>query len=52
MDHFQVKVGKVDKPVGLLMIESLWGVAVGEILVISGDLNGKQGSMEAMSPGF
>ena len=39
MNHFQVKVSKVDKPTGLLMIESLWGAEVGEVFVVSKDLN-------------
>ena len=52
MDHFQIKVGKVNKPLGLSMIEGLGRVEVGKVFMVSKDLHGKWGSMEVVSPGF
>ena len=40
MNHFQVEVGKVNKPSGLSMVESLGGMEISEVLVVSGDLTG------------
>ena len=39
MDHFKIEVCKVDEPSGLLAVESLWGMEVGEVLVIREDLD-------------
>ena len=52
MDYFQVEVGEVDKPSGLLTVEGLRGAEVGKVFVVSKDLNGKKGSVEVVSPGF
>ena len=52
MDHFQVEIGEITKPMGLPMIEGLRGAEVGQILVISTNLYGKRGSMEVVPPGF
>ena len=38
MDHFQIEVSEVDEPVGLLMIEGLGGMEVGEVFMVSEDL--------------
>ena len=52
MDHFQVEVGKVDKPSGLLTIEGLGGTEVGEVFVVGKDLYREWGSLEVVTPGF
>ena len=52
MDHLQVEVGKVDEPLGLTTVKGLGGTEVGEVLMVSEDLNGKWGSMEVVLPGF
>ena len=52
MDHFQVKVGKVDEPLGLSTIKGLGETEVGEVLVVGEDLYREQGSVEVVSPGF
>ena len=52
MDHFQIKVSKVDEPAGLLMIEGLGGVEVGEIFMVSEDLYRERGPVEVVPPGF
>ena len=50
MNHFQVKVGKVDKPLGLSAVEGLWGVEIGEVFVVGKDLNREWRSMEVVLP--
>ena len=52
MNHFQVEVGEVNEPTGLSPVEVLGGTEVGEILMVSEDLDGKRGSMKVVSPGF
>ena len=52
MNYFQVDVGQVDKPVGLLMIKGLGGAEIGEVFVVGEDLYGEQGSVEVVLPGF
>ena len=46
MDHFQVEVGEVNKPLGLLMIESLGRTEVGNVFVVGKDLHGMDDSKE------
>ena len=48
MDHFQVEVGKVDEPSGLLLVEVLGGTEVSEVFVVSEDLDWERGSMEVL----
>ena len=50
MDHFQVKVRKVDEPAGLSSVEVLGGTEVGEVFVVGEDLDRERGSMEVVSP--
>ena len=52
MDHFQIKVGKVNKPTGLSTIEVLGGMEVGEVFMVSEDLYRERGFMKVVSPGF
>ena len=52
MDHFEVKVGEVNEPTGLLVVKVLGGMEVGEVFVVGEDLNGKWKSMEVMLPGL
>ena len=41
MDHFQIEVGEVDKPLGLSTIEGLGRMEVGKVFVVGKDLHGK-----------
>ena len=50
MDHFQVKVGEVNKPTGLSSIEVLGGMEVGQVFMISEDLDWEGGSVEVVPP--
>ena len=50
MDHFQVEVCKVDKPMGLSSVEVLGGMEVGEVLMVGEDLDWEGGSMEVVPP--
>ena len=50
IDHFQVKVCEVDEPTGLSSVEVLGGTEVGEVLMVSEDLDWEGGSMEVVSP--
>ena len=52
MDHSEVEVGKVNEPVCLLAIEVLGGMEVGEVFMVSEDLDWERGSMEVVSPRF
>ena len=52
VDHFQIKVSKVDEPAGLSTIEGLGGTEVGEVFMVSEDLYRERGSVEVVSPGF
>ena len=52
MDHFQVKVSKVDEPACLAAIERLGLAEIGKVLVVSEDLHGKGGAMEIVAPRF
>ena len=50
IDHVQIEVGGVNKPMGLSMIEVLGGVEVGEVLVVGEDLYRERISVEIVSP--
>ena len=52
VDHFQVKVCKVDEPAGLSSVEVLGGAEVGEVFMVSEDLDWEGGSVEVVSPRF
>ena len=52
MDHFQVKVRKVDEPTGLSLVEVLGGAKVGEILMVGEDLDWEGGSVKVVLPCF
>lgn len=52
MDHFQVKVEEVKKPMGLPSVKGLELVEIDEDFVIGEDLNRKWRPMKVMSPGF
>ena len=50
MDHFEVKVGEVNEPVCLAMIECLRLSEVSEVLVVNEDLHQEGGAVEVMLP--
>ena len=50
MDHFEVKVGKVDEPTCLSAIEHLGLAEIGEVFVVGEDLHGERGTMEVVTP--
>ena len=50
VDHFQVEVGEVNEPTGLLSVEVLGGMEVGEVFMVSEDLDWEGGSMEVVPP--
>ena len=50
VDHFQVEVREVDEPTGLSSVEVLGGTEVGEVFMVSEDLDWEGGSMEVVSP--
>ena len=50
MDHFQVKVSKVDEPARLSAVERLGLAEIGKILVVCEDLYGKGGTVEIVAP--
>ena len=52
MDHFQVEIGEIDQPACLAAVERLGLAEVGEVFVVSEDLNGERGAVEVMSPGL
>ena len=52
MDHFEVKIGKVNKPARLVAVKHLGLTKVGEILMIGEDLHRKRGAVEVVAPGF
>ena len=52
MDHFEIKVGKVNEPARLSAIERLGLVEVGEVLVIRKDLHQEGGAMKVVAPRF
>ena len=52
MDNFQVKICKVKEPPGLLPVQFLSFVEVGQVFVVSKDLYGEEGAMEVVSPWF
>ena len=50
MDYFQIEVSKINKPSGLLTVESLWGMEVSQVLVVHENLDRERGSMKVVSP--
>ena len=52
VDHFEVKVGKVNKPARLAAVERLGLTEVGEILMICEHLHRKGGAVEVVAPRF
>ena len=52
MDHFQVEVCEVDEPTGLSSVEVLGGMEVGEVFMVSEDLDWEGGSVEVVPPRF
>ena len=52
MDHFEVKVGKVDKPTRLAAVERVGLSEVGEVLVVGEDLHRERGTVKIVAPGL
>ena len=52
MDHFQVKVGKVNEPTRLAAVERLGLAEIGKVLVVGEDLHRKGRAMKIVVPGF
>ena len=52
MDHFEVEVGEVNQPSCLPTVECLGLPDVGEIFVVSKDLDQERGAMRVMLPRF
>ena len=52
MDHFKIKVGKVDEPARLPAIQHLGLTEIGEIFVVREDLHWERRAMEVMAPRF
>ena len=52
VDDFQIEVGEIEQPSCLAMVEILCLTEVCQVLVVGEDLDGEQGSVEVMSPGF
>ena len=52
MDHFEVKVGKVNKPTRLAAVERVGLSEVGEVLVVSEDLHRERGTVKIVVPGL
>ena len=50
MDHFQIKVSKVNEPSGLATVEGLGRMEVCEILMVCEDLYRERGPVEVVSP--
>ena len=50
VDHFQVKVGKGNKPARLTAVERLGLTEIGQILVVSENLHRKGGAVEVVAP--
>ena len=52
VDHSEVEVGEVNEPACSLAIEVLGGMEVGEVFMVSEDLDWERGSVEVVSPRF
>ena len=52
MDHFKVKVGKVNKPTHLAAVKRLGLSEVGEVLVVGEDLHWERGTVKIVAPGL
>ena len=52
MDHIEIKVCKIKKPVSLVMIQVLGLVKVCQVLMISENLDGKGRTLEIIFPGL
>ena len=52
VDHFEVKISKVDKPTRLATVKRLGLTEIGQVLVVGKDLYGKGGTMEIVAPRF
>ena len=52
MDHFEVKVSKVNKPTRLAAVKRLGLMEIGWVLVVSEDLHQEGGTMKIVAPGF
>ena len=50
MDHFEVKVSKVNKPTRLVTVKRLGLMEIGQVFVVSEDLYWERGAMEVMTP--
>ena len=50
MDHFEVKVGEVNKPACLSTIKCLGLTEIGQVFVVGEDLYWKRGAMEVVTP--
>lgn len=51
MDHFEIEIYKVKKPVSLVIVQILGLTEVGQVFVIHKHLNGKRRTLEVMAPG-
>ena len=52
MDHFEVKVGKVNEPACLAAVKRLGLMKVGKVFMVGEDLYQKGGAVEVVAPGF
>ena len=52
MDDLEIEICEVEQPSYLAMVEVLDLMEVCQVLVVSKDLDRKEGSMEIISPGF
>jgi hypothetical protein len=52
MGDFEIKVSEVEKPTSLSSVEVAGFAEVGEVFMVSEDLNREGGASEVLSPGF
>ena len=51
MDHFEIKISQVEKPVGMFMVEILRLVEVGQVFMVGENLNWERGALKIVVPG-
>jgi hypothetical protein len=52
MSDFKIKIGEVEKPMGLTTVQMLGTTEEGKVLVICKDLDGERGTTKLLMPGF
>ena len=52
MDHLQIEVREIQEPTSLSAIQGLGLSEVGEVFVVSKDLDWERGAVKVVSPGF